>query len=46
MAGVYLLVAIGIMIYHIADLPGVFLLIIKDAFSPDAAMEGEWEPLS
>ncbi len=40
MAGVYLLVAIGIMIYHITDLPSVFLLIIKDAFSPDAAMGG------
>lgn len=40
MAGMYLLVALGIMIYHITDLPGIFLLIFQDAFSPDAAVGG------
>ena len=40
MAGVYILVALGIMIYHINLLPHVFAEILEDAFSFQAAAGG------
>ena len=40
MAGIYLLAAAIIMIINIDKLPGVFYLIIHDAFSPQAAVGG------
>ena len=40
MAGVYILVALGIMIYHIDLLPHVFAEILEDAFSFQAAAGG------
>ena len=40
MAGVYILTALGIMIYHISELPGVFYIIFRDAFDYQAVFGG------
>jgi AGCS family alanine or glycine:cation symporter len=37
MALSYILMALGIIIYHIADMPGILALIFKDIFTPMAA---------
>ena len=34
----YIIMAIGIIGYHIADLPGIVMLILKDAFTPMAGV--------
>lgn len=36
MAFGYVLIALGVIIYHIADLPGILALIMKDIFTPMA----------
>jgi len=40
MAGLYLLVALVIVILHISQVPAMFALIFHDAFSPQAAVGG------
>ena len=40
MAGIYLLVALVIVILHISQVPAMFALIFHDAFSPQAAVGG------
>lgn len=40
MAGLYLLIALIIVIMHIDAVPGMFALILHDAFSPQAAVGG------
>ena len=40
MAGLYLLIALVIVILHIDAVPGMFALILHDAFSPQAAVGG------
>ena len=40
MAGIYLLIALIIVIMHIDAVPGMFALILHDAFSPQAAVGG------
>jgi AGCS family alanine or glycine:cation symporter len=34
----YILMAVGMIIYHIAELPAIFMLIVTDAFSPMAGI--------
>ena len=38
MALAYIIMAVGICIYHIAELPGVIALIVSDAFTPMAGL--------
>lgn len=40
MAGLYLLIALVIVVLHIDAVPGMFALILHDAFSPQAAVGG------
>ena len=40
MAGLYLLIALVIVVMHIDAVPGMFALILHDAFSPQAAVGG------
>ena len=40
MAGLYLLIALVVVIMHINEVPGMFALILHDAFSPQAAVGG------
>ena len=40
MAGLYLLIALIIVVMHIDAVPGMFALILHDAFSPQAAVGG------
>lgn len=40
MAGLYILIAIAITLFNIDKVPGMFALIIHDAFSPQAAVGG------
>ncbi|MCH9693050.1 MAG: alanine:cation symporter family protein [Gammaproteobacteria bacterium] len=38
MAGAYIVMSVGIVIYHAADLPSIIALIFSDAFSPMAGL--------
>ncbi len=40
MAGLYLLIAVGITLYNIAELPGVIALIVSNAFTADSMLGG------
>lgn len=40
MAGLYIVIALGIMIYNITDMPHVFYIIFRDAFDWQAAFGG------
>ena len=40
MAGIYLLIALTIIVMHIDQVPAMFALILHDAFSPQAAVGG------
>ena len=40
MAGIYLFIAIAVIILHIEEVPGMFALILHDAFRPQAAVGG------
>ena len=40
MAGIYLLVALAVIVLHIKEVPGMFALILHDAFQPQAAVGG------
>ena len=40
MAGLYLLVALVIILLHLSEVPAMFALIFHDAFSPQAAVSG------
>ena len=40
MAGLYLLIALAVIILHIEEVPGMFALILHDAFRPQAAVGG------
>lgn len=40
MAGLYLLVALAIILLHLSEVPAMFALIFHDAFSPQAAVGG------
>ena len=40
MAGIYLFIAIAVIILHIEEVPGMFALILHDAFWPQAAVGG------
>ena len=40
MAGIYLLIALAVIILHIEEVPGMFALILHDAFRPQAAVGG------
>lgn len=40
MAGIYLLIALSVILMHIDQVPAMFALILHDAFSPQAAVGG------
>lgn len=40
MAGLYLLIALAIILLHLSEVPAMFALIFHDAFSPQAAVGG------
>lgn len=46
MAGLYIVIALGIMIYNITDMPHVFYIIFRDAFDWQAALAAAWALLS